>query len=672
MNNLTKIIFSIILTISVLLGAYLAFVRHNIESKSMTVELAMDYNDLKLLSSLDRKFSINDASDPEPAYKIENISLEELLDIIKNIGIVSIGLKDETLKEANVEGEIYYTATDALKENMLDSDKIKKILKKHHLYEGYTYFITKNSNIAKRIGANLSAGVDRMLGKELEPTFLEIYKNSTALSEVGIGLSEKARNILKNKGFRIIPRIWNNPNYTTAGIVNKINLLNGYDTIIFDGEDIAGYPENIIALSKALKANNIKYGNIEIIKQSGDSRLKALMGTKIVRVHSIPENEMKKLNKEEAVARLVRAVKERGIRLLYLRPFLPPELKADDPVKYNLDYLSEISGKLRALGFTFGSASTLEEFKPAGLQIIILGAGVVVGFILLLNYFIKIPWVWSWIILLFSIILMPFILVIGEKSFLLEKLLAMSAAVIFPSYAVISRFQGLKESSDLGGKRNLLQAICIFFNILADTALGIIIILGLLANTVFMMGSEVFMGIKIVLILPILIVGAYFFFKTENGFDIKGSKNRIIEILKTSIPVWALFTGLALLGVLFVFVARSGNFTLPVPGIEKTFRLFLEKVLVIRPRTKEFLIGYPLLIISAFLFLKGKIKWLPILLAIGTIGPVSLLNTYCHIHTPIVISMQRSGNGIVFGLVIGLITYENINFWLLRIQQRGR
>ncbi|OGC21443.1 hypothetical protein A2310_08015 [candidate division WOR-1 bacterium RIFOXYB2_FULL_37_13] len=267
---------------------------------------------------------------------------------------------------------------------------------------------------------------------------------------------------------------------------------------------------------------------------------------------------------------------------------------------------------------------------------------------------------------------MPFILVIGEKSFLLEKLLAMSAAVIFPSYAVISRFQGLKESSDLGGKRNLLQAICIFFNILADTALGIIIILGLLANTVFMMGSEVFMGIKIVLILPILIVGAYFFFKTENGFDIKGSKNRIIEILKTSIPVWALFTGLALLGVLFVFVARSGNFTLPVPGIEKTFRLFLEKVLVIRPRTKEFLIGYPLLIISAFLFLKGKIKWLPILLAIGTIGPVSLLNTYCHIHTPIVISMQRSGNGIVFGLVIGLITYEIINFWLLRIQQRGR
>jgi len=40
---------------------------------------------------------------------------------------------------------------------------------------------------------------------------------------------------------------------------------------------------------------------------------------------------------------------------------------------------------------------------------------------------------------------------------------------------------------------------------------------------------------------------------------------------------------------------------------------------------------------------------------------VSGLNTFCHIHTPVAISLLRTINGIIVGGLLGLLLY-----WLLR------
>lgn len=49
-----------------------------------------------------------------------------------------------------------------------------------------------------------------------------------------------------------------------------------------------------------------------------------------------------------------------------------------------------------------------------------------------------------------------------------------------------------------------------------------------------------------------------------------------------------------------------------------------------------------------------KKEYLPFLL-IASIGQVSLVNTFAHIHTPIFISVLRTLNGLWIGIVIGLI-----------------
>ncbi|GAH43652.1 unnamed protein product, partial [marine sediment metagenome] len=92
-----------------------------------------------------------------------------------------------------------------------------------------------------------------------------------------------------------------------------------------------------------------------------------------------------------------------------------------------------------------------------------------------------------------------------------------------------------------------------------------------------------------------------------------------------------------------------------VLDIEEKIRIFLEKTLIARPRNKEFLIGYPALLLAMSMnFLKIKEFKIPIII-IGTIGPVTLINTFCHIHTPFLFSILRTFNGVWLGLALGLI-----------------
>jgi len=117
----------------------------------------------------------------------------------------------------------------------------------------------------------------------------------------------------------------------------------------------------------------------------------------------------------------------------------------------------------------------------------------------------------------------------------------------------------------------------------------------------------------------------------------------------------SILLGLFVLGGLGIFVARSGNFVLPVPALEKHIRNLLETFLFIRPRTKEFLVGYPFIFLAAVSFLRGKIKWLWILAGLGTIAPISIINTFSHIHTPLMISMMRTVNGLALGILLGTV-----------------
>ncbi|KPJ64615.1 hypothetical protein AMK68_01170 [candidate division KD3-62 bacterium DG_56] len=84
-------------------------------------------------------------------------------------------------------------------------------------------------------------------------------------------------------------------------------------------------------------------------------------------------------------------------------------------------------------------------------------------------------------------------------------------------------------------------------------------------------------------------------------------------------------------------------------------RGLLENLLCARPRFKEFAIGHPALMLAAALAAQGRPRWVIPLLLVGAVGQVSLVNTYEHLHTPLLFSLLRTANGLWIGAIIGII-----------------
>ena len=151
------------------------------------------------------------------------------------------------------------------------------------------------------------------------------------------------------------------------------------------------------------------------------------------------------------------------------------------------------------------------------------------------------------------------------NSIYLQKALALLAAITFPSLAVISTFSTKRNSNSI-----LWDSVIMVLNILGETLIGVFLLLGLLADSRFMVGTEAFSGVKIALISPVILIALYFVLKQGQG----SFKERIVTFLNTNVRMLAVIIGLLVLGTLGIFVARSGNFVLPIPAFEKYLGIF--------------------------------------------------------------------------------------------------
>ena len=626
LNKIGKGILISVLCASVLLGAYLGFARNLAELQDRAVELCVDLNDIKKIAAFEKK------------------PLGPILDEMKKIGIVSIGLFEETLPDANALGELYYATGSGIARMGQTYPAFQTLLKRQWIKNDHTYIYIPKDEVRKRVRNQLEYVLGgesiRFIGKDV----LEISEAEEDMRELGLGISEVQRKFISKKGFDIIPRVWNDARFHLGNIGPKIAALSSYRTIIFDGEEILGYPNEIKTLSKTLKNHDIKYGYIEIVKQDGDRQLKKSMGKDVIRVHSVPKDELKKLKRDAVVKRFVRAARERKVRLIYMRPFLPPQIDAY-PITYNLNFFQSVKSSLEDAGFVIGRAQTSPPLEVKGWQLTLLGVGVMIGSLFLLNNFIRLPLLLMHLILIISGLGIVYTGSMGHTT-LLQKGFALLAAITFPSLAVIATLSKIKSLKNL-----FRDSIFIALNIIAETMVGVFLLVGLLADYRFMLGVETFSGVKIALVFPVLLVVLYFILNQGEG----PLRQRFEAFLSTKVSVAAVLGGFFVLGALGIFVARSGNFVLPVPSFEKIFRNFLETVLFIRPRTKEFMVGYPMLFIAAVALLRENRKWVWLFAAIGAIAPISVFNTFSHIHTPIMVSMIRTVNGLVLGIIIGLI-----------------
>ena len=113
---------------------------------------------------------------------------------------------------------------------------------------------------------------------------------------------------------------------------------------------------------------------------------------------------------------------------------------------------------------------------------------------------------------------------------------------------------------------------------------------------------------------------------------------------------YQLLAGIAIVALGALMLVRSGNESDISPSpFELTLRHALTHVLSVRPRFKEFLIGFPCMMLLPALLAAHRraIGWL-LALGIG-VGVGDVIDTFSHLHTPLEISLLRVVNGLVIG-----------------------
>jgi hypothetical protein len=105
--------------------------------------------------------------------------------------------------------------------------------------------------------------------------------------------------------------------------------------------------------------------------------------------------------------------------------------------------------------------------------------------------------------------------------------------------------------------------------------------------------------------------------------------------------------------------------SLPLSGVEQQLRSTLEDVLVARPRTKEFLIGYPALALAGTAAALGMRRLAILFGIVGAVGTAGAINSFSHLHTPFVYTAWRTGNALALGAVV-VIPALLVLIWIAR------
>lgn len=626
----------VMLVIGVIGSIWILAGRHKVEMSNRRVEISVDYIEVAEIAGA------------------AGISVSDALVKLKESGASSVAVQEITFADLAATGAISIEPSNGgTLIKVVTTDLAKELTKSIPGLEPYP------------------ASVKNMLYIKAEPAYVLLQP---------VGLPKEALAAAKKAELPVVARLVNYPGVSPQRLARTAQRLkdDGIETVIFAADEVLGFRGGVDDVADAFKESGIVFGMVEFAKQKGELKLAKQMMPNVVRVHSITAAEMGTMDRPTAVERFVKAARERDVRLAYVRMF---DLGSTDPLQANIDYISSIKSRLIAQGLGVGVCRPFDQptliSEPAALPLapLSIGLGIIAGIYLLMAHI----WpfwktegsrfaCWSLplrFLLAVAITALSAMVILGPMFKALDiaaKLLALIAALVFPTLAVIYAASGSPAESTKAPLRTYLwRAIARFIGVVAISGAGGLMIAALLSRREFMLRIDQFAGVKFAHFLPILLVA--FAFAAGIAW-VAGSwqeqKERVISNLRRlasePVLVWQTAIALALLVMVAIVLARSGNDSgVGVSSLELRFRSLLDSILFVRPRTKEFLIGHPALFLGIAAALGGRRSWAALLLVVGMIGEVSLINTFCHIHTPIAISVARSIIGAVIGLAIGIL-----------------
>jgi hypothetical protein len=239
-----------------------------------------------------------------------------------------------------------------------------------------------------------------------------------------------------------------------------------------------------------------------------------------------------------------------------------------------------------------------------------------------------------------------------------RSVIALVGALLFATAALLSLAPAWTEVPARGYGTQTLRSLGWMLLATGVALLGALVVVGVMSSPLAMEEIERFRGVRLVLALPPLIALVLYLFDKRFGSGIE----RPGEVFLSPVRTYQLLAGIAIVAAGALMLVRSGNESDVSPSsFELALRHGLTAVLSVRPRFKEFLIGFPAMMLLPALLPPHRrtVAWL-LALAIG-VGIGDVIDTFSHLHTPLEVSLLR----VVYGLVIGAII-GGILTWIYR------
>ncbi|SHK77732.1 DUF5693 family protein [Desulforamulus aeronauticus] len=626
--------------VAVLAAAHVAFwQRYMVEKDFRQVELAVNYDEIRALSGL------------------AGLSPVEGLQEFKKHGVTAVVLREPLLEDLAAGGRIEVFTGQAL----LDRMASQPIASPPAIVKEHTYILIYSQDLYQQIFTHMSAKLTGVKGHEIgaatyiiETTAPYIESKESIKKWLGVGFTQASLDDVVQAGLKPIPQIrtWPADQKNIRQVFALYRNIPGVNTVLFNDDTLPGYNSKYLLAEVAneLKKSDVALAQVEFFNQQGFNKLGILLDKRVVRLHTISPDELKKMTSAEALDRYALAAAERNQRILYYRP----SLAGGGLLQQNLEFLDSLGDKLEGEGLTLGSASQLPPVPVSRGLVFLTGLGVIAGGLLFLG---KLRW-HPLLLALGAVAVLLWLGLLWFDFMLARKLMALAAVVVFPTLSLLVFLR--QEGRSVG------QAILVFVKLSLFSLLGALFMVGLMADAGFMLKLDQFIGVKLAHVLPLMILLLYFSLLVAKGL---GVPEKIRGLLNQPIVL-----GIALMGSLMavavaIYVLRTGNEGMTVSGLELQFRSLLDQILGVRPRTKEFLLGHPALLLLLLYGYRNN-RFLPLLL-LAAIGQASLVNTFAHIHTPLVISLLRAGHGIWLGILLGLVVYYLIKLaagWGRRVQ----
>lgn len=692
----------IILCVLILLGVICCVVglvgRANVEADGKSYDIVMDYSDM------------------ETMVKQSEHDMDYWLDFFREQGIEKVGLMESTIQDIALmqDSGVYAMAAgnitqefrwqeqypDQVTELISASENSLDTLVACEDQETFQWIL---SALERR-----ADGIQYKVIKAEDYSYLWLYGDQGDTTGwdwtcLYLGLWPETVEQLQEHGFSIIPRTrpledvngtkfaqavyedfkqYNSPYFITAG-----DLLIGYDEEETGQKALLEYLEDTGAAICVTETTTQQ----QVIDTDGLDQLLEAANYNAVRMFTMwnyVQNSYEKYSydgPEEIVNCLYRAVYERSCRVIYFKMILEAESTTDyvtDKKEY-VQLLSSLQERLAAKGYTFvgtGAVKPIDYYAPSWILLLLVGIGIGAAWLLLLELFIQVPDWLTWCLMGLGILGIFASLYIMPNT--IKLILSIAGGVVMPSLAAvgINRWlqQWKKRSVEVGGTLAYAFSAMLIMTLVAFC--GSLMAALPLSNTAYMLEICIYRGVKLMQLLPlaIFVVSWVQIFLWEDHFcpgileDGTRIEHRLLrkeswdKMMNEQVKFQHVFIGLVALVILGVmalcgkyYLARTGNTSsVSVSSAELMVRNILEEVLVARPRTKEFLLGYPCLVLMIWSVCRGK-KVLPFLFGCGGVigGLVSVVNTFLHIRTAVIISLDRTIIGFAFGLVTSLIVF---------------